>query len=49
MFFYTGDVVVLRDVANGMNATTFGMWVYIPVEDMEKVVELLVKLIQDAK
>ena len=30
MFFYTGDVVVLRDVANGMNATTFGMWVYIP-------------------
>lgn len=30
MFFYTGDQVVLRDVANGMNATTFGMWVYIP-------------------
>jgi len=30
MFFYTGDVVVLRDVANGKNATTFGMWVYIP-------------------
>ena len=30
MFFYTGESVVLRDVANGMNATTFGMWVYIP-------------------
>ena len=30
MFFYTGEQVVLRDVANGMNATTFGMWVYIP-------------------
>ena len=30
MFFYVGDSVVLRDVANGKNATTFGMWVYIP-------------------
>ena len=30
MFFHTGESVVLRDVANGMNATTFGMWVYIP-------------------
>ena len=31
MFFYTGESeIVLRDVANGMNATTFGMWVYIP-------------------
>ena len=30
MFFYTGDSIVLRDVANGKNATTFGMWVYIP-------------------
>ncbi len=32
MFFYTGESeIVLRDVANGKNATTFGMWVYIPV------------------
>ena len=30
MFFYTGETVVLRDVANGKNATTLGMWVYIP-------------------
>ncbi len=30
MFFYTGESIVLRDVANGKNATTFGMWVYIP-------------------
>ena len=30
MFFYTGIPHVLRDVANGNNATTFGMWVYIP-------------------
>jgi len=30
MFFYTGDSIVLRDVANGKNATTLGMWVYIP-------------------
>ncbi len=30
MFFYVGEQVVLRDVANGKNATTLGMWVYIP-------------------
>jgi len=30
MFFYTGESIVLRDVANGKSATTFGMWVYIP-------------------
>lgn len=30
MFFYTGKQIVLRDVANGKNATTLGMWVYIP-------------------
>ena len=30
MFFHVGDSIVLRDVANGMNATTLGMWVYIP-------------------
>ena len=30
MFFYVGEPIVLRDVANGKNATTFGMWVYIP-------------------
>ena len=30
MFFYTGEQIVLRDVANGLNATTLGMWVYIP-------------------
>lgn len=30
MFFYTGDALVLRDVANGKRATTLGMWVYIP-------------------
>ena len=30
MFFHTGESLVLRDVANGMNATTLGMWVYIP-------------------
>ena len=30
MFFYTGESVVLRDVANGKAATTLGMWVYIP-------------------
>ena len=30
MFFYTGLPTVLRDTANGKNATTFGMWVYIP-------------------
>ncbi len=30
MFFHTADPIVLRDVANGKAATTFGMWVYIP-------------------
>ena len=30
MFFYTGEPLVLRDVANGKNATAFGAWVYIP-------------------
>ena len=30
MFFYTGENVVLRDVANGNSATTLGAWVYIP-------------------
>lgn len=31
MFFYVGDEsLVLRDVANGKNATTLGMWIYIP-------------------
>ena len=30
MFFYTGEPYVLRDVANGQNATAFGAWVYIP-------------------
>ena len=31
VLFNTGDTIVLRDVANGMKATTLGMWVYIPV------------------
>ena len=30
MFFYTGEATVLRDTANGQNATAFGAWVYIP-------------------
>ena len=30
VLFNTDDVVVLRDVANGMKATTLGMWIYIP-------------------
>ena len=30
MFFYTGEQIVFRDVANGKNATTLGCWVYIP-------------------
>lgn len=30
MFFYTGEPIVLRDTANGQNATAFGGWVYIP-------------------
>jgi len=28
--FNTGETVVLRDVANGKNATALGMWLYIP-------------------
>ena len=31
VLFNTGDTIVLRDVANGLKATTLGMWVYIPV------------------
>ena len=30
VLFNTNDVVVFRDVANGMKATTLGMWLYIP-------------------
>ncbi len=30
VLFNIGDSVVLRDVANGKNATTLGMWLYIP-------------------
>ncbi len=30
VLFNTGDTIVLRDVANGMKATTLGMWLYIP-------------------
>ncbi|MBO5511148.1 MAG: phosphodiester glycosidase family protein, partial [Clostridia bacterium] len=30
VLFNTGDVIVLRDVANGKKATTLGMWLYIP-------------------
>ena len=32
VLFNTGDTIVLRDVANGMKATTLGMWLYIPEE-----------------
>ena len=32
MFFNVEGQTVLRDVANGKNATRFGMWVYIPEE-----------------
>ncbi len=32
VLFNTGDTIVLRDVANGMMATTLGMWLYIPEE-----------------
>jgi len=32
MFFNIGGQTVLRDTANGMNATRLGMWVYIPEE-----------------
>ena len=30
IFYNVADRVVLRDVANGQNATSFGCWVYIP-------------------
>ncbi len=30
VLFNVGETVVLRDVANGMKATTLGMWLYIP-------------------
>ena len=30
VLFNVGETIVLRDVANGMKATTLGMWVYIP-------------------
>ena len=30
VLFNTGETIVLRDVENGMKATTLGMWVYIP-------------------
>ena len=30
VLFNTGDTIVLRDVANGLKATTLGMWLYIP-------------------
>ena len=30
VLFNTSEVVVFRDVANGMKATTLGMWLYIP-------------------
>ena len=30
ILYHVGAPAVLRDVANGQNATTFGMWVYIP-------------------
>ena len=30
VLFNVGEPVVLRDVANGLNATSFGMWLYIP-------------------
>ena len=30
VLFNTGETIVLRDVANGMKATTLGMWLYIP-------------------
>ena len=32
MFFNIGGQTVLRDTANGMNATRLGMWIYIPEE-----------------
>ena len=30
VLFNVGETIVLRDVANGMKATTLGMWLYIP-------------------
>ena len=30
VLFNTNDVIVFRDVANGIKATTLGMWIYIP-------------------
>ncbi len=30
VLFYIGEQIVLRDVANGQNATKLGMWLYIP-------------------
>ena len=30
ILFNVGETIVLRDVANGKNATTLGMWLYIP-------------------
>ena len=30
VLFNVGETIVLRDVANGMKATTLGMWIYIP-------------------
>ena len=30
VIFNIGETIVLRDVANGKNATTLGMWLYIP-------------------
>ena len=30
VLFNTNETIVLRDVANGMKATTLGMWLYIP-------------------
>ena len=30
VLFNIGETIVLRDVANGQNATTLGMWLYIP-------------------
>ena len=30
VLFNVGETIVLRDVANGLKATTLGMWIYIP-------------------
>ncbi|MBQ8302253.1 MAG: phosphodiester glycosidase family protein [Clostridia bacterium] len=32
VLFNVGETIVLRDVANGLKATTLGMWIYIPEE-----------------